>query len=93
MRLSNQNSPVHSTAFAIENHRQISIHFVFGKARVSLIWEILLLIGVGVVGGVLLSQLYGHRRRKKRAEPTDAVPDLGDGDEAVGEPEGAPPPA
>jgi hypothetical protein len=81
----------YSIAFVIENNRQISVHFVVAHTRVSLIWEILLLLAVGVVGGVLLSQLYGHRRSQKRAEPADAVPDLSGGDEAVREPGGAPP--
>jgi uncharacterized integral membrane protein len=81
----------YSTAFVIENHREISIDFIFATARVSLIWEILLLLSVGVVGGVLLSQLYRHRGRKQRAEPANAIPDLGRRDEAVGEPGGAPP--
>src|SRR5436309_715936 len=78
-------------AFVIENHKETTVHFVFKTTRVSLIWLILLSLAIGMLGGVLLSQLYRRRRRHERREPPDALPDLGDGDEAVGEPEGAPP--
>jgi uncharacterized integral membrane protein len=83
----------YAAGFVIENHRETKVHFVFQTTKVSLIWVILLSLAIGVLGGVLLSQLYRRRRRHERAEPPDAVADLGDGDEAVGEPEGAPPPA
>jgi uncharacterized integral membrane protein len=53
----------YSTAFVFENTNQIRIDFVFSTARVRLIWEILLLLALGLVGGILLSQLYRHRRR------------------------------
>ena len=39
------------------------VHFVFFTASVSLIWLILLAIGLGIVAGMLLSQLYRRRRR------------------------------
>src|SRR5436309_7146185 len=45
-------------AFVIENHRETTIHFVFSTTRVSLIWLILLSLALGILGGVLLSQLY-----------------------------------
>ena len=52
--------------------------------------EILLLLAVGLVGGVLLSQLYRHRRRsqlaKKARKPADAGPDLVGRDEAERKP-------
>jgi uncharacterized integral membrane protein len=81
----------YAVAFVIENHRETEVHFVFRTTTVSLIWLILLSLAIGVVGGVLLSQLYRRRRRHEVGEPADAVSDLGDGNEAVGEPEGAAP--
>jgi uncharacterized integral membrane protein len=51
-------------AFAIENRKNIHLHFVFGTARVSLIWLILLSLALGLLAGVLLSQLYRRRRRR-----------------------------
>jgi uncharacterized integral membrane protein len=78
----------YSIAFVAENTREIPIDFVFATARVHLIWEILLLLAVGLVGGVLLSQLYRHRRRaqlaKKAGKSRDTRPDVGGRDEAVG---------
>ncbi len=58
----------YSIAFVVENSKQIKIHFVFATAKVHLIWEILLLLAVGLVGGVLISQLYRHRRASKLAK-------------------------
>ena len=49
-------------AFVVKNDEDIEIDFVFFSATISLIWEILLMLGIGVLGGVLLSQL--HRRRR-----------------------------
>ena len=54
----------YAVAFVLENRKQIHLHFVFGTARVSLIWLILLSIGLGMLGGVLFSQLYRRRRRR-----------------------------
>jgi|SRR5919204_2834644 uncharacterized integral membrane protein len=51
-------------AFVLENRKQVHLHFVFGRYRVSLIWLILLSLGLGLLGGVLLSQLYRRRRRR-----------------------------
>lgn len=53
----------YSLAFIALNTKTITIHFVFGTARVRLIWEILLLLAIGVLGGLLLSQLRRRRRR------------------------------
>ncbi len=50
--------------FAVLNTRHVRVSFVFTHTRVSLIWVIMLSLGVGVVLGVLLSQL--HRRRQRR---------------------------
>jgi uncharacterized integral membrane protein len=80
----------YSIAFVAENTDQIRVDFVFSTAKVRLIWEILLLLGVGVVGGVLLSQLYRHRRRaqlaKQGGKARDAGPNVRRRDEAVREP-------
>jgi uncharacterized integral membrane protein len=51
-------------AFVLENRKQVNVHFVIGGSRVSLIWLILLSLGLGVLGGVLLSQLYRRRHRR-----------------------------
>jgi uncharacterized integral membrane protein len=51
-------------AFVLENNTHINLHFVLGTTRVSLIWLILLSIALGMLLGVLLSQLYRRRRRR-----------------------------
>jgi len=51
-------------AFVLENHKQVDVHFVLSTARVSLIWLILLSVALGLLLGVLLSQLYRRRRRR-----------------------------
>jgi uncharacterized integral membrane protein len=81
----------YAAAFVIENHRDTKVHFVFHTTRVSLIWLILLSLAIGVLGGVLLSQLYRRRRRHELGQAPDAVSDLGDGDEAVGQAESVSP--
>jgi hypothetical protein len=83
----------YAIAFVIENHNDTRVHFVFHTTRVSLIWVILLCLALGMIGGVLLSQLHRRRRRHDTREEPDALVDLGDGDEAEGEPEGAEPSA
>jgi uncharacterized integral membrane protein len=50
-------------AFVLENRKHVHLHFVLFTASVSLIWLILLSVVLGVLGGVLLSQLYRRRRR------------------------------
>jgi len=50
--------------FVLENRKHVHVHFVLGTARVSLIWLILLSIALGLLGGVLLSQLSRRRRRR-----------------------------
>jgi uncharacterized integral membrane protein len=54
----------YAIAFVLENRKEVGLHFVFATARVSLIWLILLSIALGLLGGVLLSQLYRRRRRR-----------------------------
>jgi uncharacterized integral membrane protein len=52
-------------AFALENNKRINVHFVLATASVSLIWVILLSVALGLLLGVLLSQLSRRRRRRK----------------------------
>ncbi len=58
----------YAIGFVAENGQRIEIHFVFATEKVRLIWAILLLLGVGVLGGILVSQLYRHRRRSRLAK-------------------------
>jgi uncharacterized integral membrane protein len=59
----------YAIAFILENRKQVSVHFVMVTARVSLVWLILLALGVGLVGGILLAQLE-RRRRRRSHEPS-----------------------
>ena len=52
-------------AFILENRKQVNVHFVLATASVSLVWLILVALGVGLLGGILLAQL--ERRRRRRA--------------------------
>jgi uncharacterized integral membrane protein len=51
-------------AFVLENNKHVHVHFVLGTAHVSLIWLILLSVALGVLFGVVVSQLYRRRRRR-----------------------------
>jgi uncharacterized integral membrane protein len=53
----------YAIAFVLKNRTSVNIDFVFADANVSLIWLILLSLGIAFVIGVLLSQLYRRRRR------------------------------
>jgi uncharacterized integral membrane protein len=55
---------LYAILFVVLNARGVKVSFVVTSTRVSLIWVILLSLGVGLVLGVLLSQL--HRRRQGR---------------------------
>jgi uncharacterized integral membrane protein len=59
----------YAIAFVLENRKQVSVHFVLATARVSLVWLILLALGVGLLGGILLAQLERRRRRRSREAP------------------------
>ena len=65
-----------ATAFVVENSKRVNVHFVFATANVHLIWMILLCLGVGLLAGMIVSQLYRHRRRaqlaKKSRKPGDS---------------------
>jgi uncharacterized integral membrane protein len=56
-------------AFVVRNDDEIEIDFVLFEATVSLIWEIVFILALGVLGGVLLSQLNRRRRGQERREP------------------------
>lgn len=49
-------------AFVVGNSDEASVNFIFAEARTSLIWVILLSLLAGLVGGILLSQLYRRRQ-------------------------------
>lgn len=53
-------------AFIVKNDDRVSIDFVLFSAETSLIWLIILLLALGALGGVMLSQLYRRRRRSER---------------------------
>ncbi len=53
-------------AFIAENNKKVTIHFVFYSPHTSVIWVILLSLAIGLIGGLLLSQLYRRRRRQER---------------------------
>jgi uncharacterized integral membrane protein len=54
---------IYVIAFVLENRRTVHLHFVLFTATVSQIWLILLSLGIGLLGGALLSQLYRRRSR------------------------------
>lgn len=55
-------------AFIVKNDTRIKIDFVLFAAHTALIWLIILLLAIGFLGGVLLSQLYRRRRRSGGAD-------------------------
>jgi uncharacterized integral membrane protein len=75
-------------AFVVENNKQINVHFVLATAKVNQLWAMLLLFAVGLLGGVLISQLYRHRRRaqlaQKGGKARDTRSDVGGRDKAEG---------
>jgi uncharacterized integral membrane protein len=64
-------------AFVVKNDDQIQIDFVLFKATVSLIWTIVFILALGILAGVLLSQLYRRRRGKRAREPDRGVGEAG----------------
>jgi uncharacterized integral membrane protein len=69
-------------AFAVKNDDEVNVDFVVGSKRTSLIWTILLSLVLGLVVGVLLSQLYRRRGRDDRGQAGDALGDRVGVDEA-----------
>jgi hypothetical protein len=53
-------------AFIAENNKRVTVHFVLFSAETSVIWVILFTLAIGIVGGLLLSQLYRRHGRKQR---------------------------
>jgi uncharacterized integral membrane protein len=80
----------YAVAFVVQNTDQIRIDFVFSTAKVRLIWTMLLLLAIGLIGGILLSQLYRHRRRAQLAQKSgksrDSRAHFGRRNKAVGKP-------
>jgi uncharacterized integral membrane protein len=60
-------------AFIVRNDDRIEIDFVLFSGKVSLIWAIVLIFALGMLGGVLLSQIYRRRRGEERGEPADGL--------------------
>ena len=56
---------VFAILFIALNTRQSKVDFVFTSTHVSTIFLILLPLGIGIVLGVLLSQLYRHSKRRR----------------------------
>lgn len=56
---------LYALLFVVLNTRRVKVSFVFTSTRVSLIWVILLSLAVGIVLGVLASQLRRHRDRRR----------------------------
>jgi uncharacterized integral membrane protein len=67
-------------AFVVGNDKEAAVNFVFGEARTSLIWVILLSLLAGLVGGVLLSQLYRRRYARKSEASVDTPSSISDAD-------------
>ncbi len=69
-------------AFALKNRERSEVDFVFWTARTSQVWILLVSLGIGLLGGVLLSQLYRHRQARGRgraqepAQPLDTPANL-----------------
>jgi uncharacterized integral membrane protein len=55
---------VYALLFVVLNTHRVKVSFVFTSTKVSVIWVILLSLAVGVVLGVLASQLRRHRHRR-----------------------------
>ena len=59
----------YAIAFVLENRGAVRVHFVLTSAHVSLVWLILLALGVGLLGGIMLAQLERRRRRRAHQVP------------------------
>jgi uncharacterized integral membrane protein len=56
--------------FVLANDDEVSVDFLFFDATTGLIWVILLSLAIGVIAGLLLSQLY-RRRSTSSATPSE----------------------
>lgn len=79
---------IYVIAFIVRNDDRIEIDFVLFSATVSLIWEIVFILALGMLGGVLLSQVYRRRRGNQRRESAGRGGELGGRGEAEGKPGG-----
>lgn len=52
-------------ALVVANSAKVKISFLFTSINVSKIWLILLCFVIGLLSGVLLSQMYRHRKVKR----------------------------
>lgn len=59
---------VYVVAFIAENNKRVNVHFVLFSAHTSVIWLILISVGIGLLVGLLMSQLTRRRGRKQRRE-------------------------
>ena len=55
-------------AFIAENNKRVRVHFVLYSAHTSVIWLILISVGIGLLVGLLVSQLARRRGRKQRSQ-------------------------
>jgi uncharacterized integral membrane protein len=51
-------------ALVVANTSKVKISFLFASINVSKIWLILLCLVIGLLSGVLISQMYRHRKTK-----------------------------
>lgn len=72
-------------AFIVKNDDRIQIDFVLFTAAVSLIWLIVFTFALGVLGGVLFSQIYRRRRAQHRRESGAGVGEVRGRGKAEGE--------
>ncbi len=63
-------------AFVVKNDDEVALDFVLFSTETTLIWLILLNLGLGILLGVLLSQLYRRRRGNRSREPRNSVGEL-----------------
>lgn len=63
-------------AFVVKNDDEVALDFVLFSTKTTLIWLILLNLGLGILLGVLLSQLYRRRRGNRTRQPRDPVGEL-----------------
>jgi uncharacterized integral membrane protein len=59
---------IYVVAFVIANSGKVKVDFLVHKSHLSLIWLILLCLAIGLVGGMLISQLARRRRARAQAE-------------------------
>jgi uncharacterized integral membrane protein len=62
---------IYVVSFVVANSGQVKVDFLVHKTHLSLIWLILLCLAIGLVGGLLISQMARRRRRRKGREADD----------------------